>query len=343
MIKGWYVQGGRTSSFILLERKLCELHRAHERLYGDMTESFYLGKENMGKIIITGAGGFVGTALTEKFIHNGYEVVAISQQFNENFPDDPLIKRVDLAIDNPDVLLKEIPASGYDAFYHLAWRGINGPEKADHFIQINNIRMVITCAAAAKQLNCKKFLCAGTISERATESLSCLSKTSGGMTYSVAKYCAHILLENYCKNVGLDYVWMQFSNIYGPQNKTGNLVSYTLDQLKNGKEALFGPALQPYDFIFVDDILEAVYRLGMRETKNHKYFIGSGASRVLKDYLTVIGEAYGRPDLIKIGARPDDGIKYSLDMFDVNDLVQDIGEYVTETFEEHIKYTIENY
>ena len=43
---------------------------------------------------------------------------------------------------------------------------------------------------------------------------------------------------------------MQFSNIYGPDNKTGNLVSYTIDELRNGNEALFGPALQPYDFIF---------------------------------------------------------------------------------------------
>ena len=49
---------------------------------------------------------------------------------------------------------------------------------------------------------------------------------------------------------------MQFSNIYGVGNKTGNLVSYTLGELMAGKEATFGPALQPYDFIYVDDLIE---------------------------------------------------------------------------------------
>jgi nucleoside-diphosphate-sugar epimerase len=55
---------------------------------------------------------------------------------------------------------------------------------------------------------------------------------------------------------------MQFSNIYGIGNNTGNLVSYTLGELILNKEANFGPALQPYDFIYVDDLIEAVYRLG---------------------------------------------------------------------------------
>ena len=42
---------------------------------------------------------------------------------------------------------------------------------------------------------------------------------------------------------------MQFSNIYGAQNKTGNLISYTLGEILSGREALFGSASQPYDFI----------------------------------------------------------------------------------------------
>ena len=62
---------------------------------------------------------------------------------------------------------------------------------------------------------------------------------------------------------------MQFSNIYGVGNKTGNLVSYTLGELMAGKEAAFGPALQPYDFIYVDDLIEAVYRLGFKELISH--------------------------------------------------------------------------
>ena len=158
--------------------------------------------------------------------------------------------------------------------------------------------------------------------------------------YGVAKHCAHLMLEDYCKNIGLQFVWMQFSNIYGVGNKTGNLVSYTLGELLKGNEATFGPAAQPYDFIYVDDLLEAVYRLGDSETKHVCYYIGSGSPRILKEYLLEIGELAGMQDKVGIGIRPDDGIKYDFSMFDTTPLKDAIGDYVSTPFEEGIKKTI---
>lgn len=297
----------------------------------------------MGKIIITGAGGFIGSELTRKFVESGYDVIAISVVFNLAFPEDTRIQKHCVEINDANKLLEILPADEYEAFYHLAWRGVNGSEKAYPQIQIDNVKLTLGCAEVAQKIGCKKFLCAGTVAERAVESLSNIEKTSGGMMYGVAKHTTHLMLETYCKNIGLTFVWMQFSNIYGPQNKTGNLVSYTLGELTKGNEASFGPALQPYDFIFVDDLIEAVYRLGTNKTQKNFYIIGSGKPRILKDYLVQIGQEYGREDLIKIGIRPDDGIKYSFDMFDIDDLVQDIGNYNITDFEEGIKTTIGGY
>ena len=101
--------------------------------------------------------------------------------------------------------------------------------------------------------------------------------------YGCAKYCNQIMFETYCKNINLDFVWMQFSNIYGPENKTGNLISYTLGQLFKQEEATFGPAQQPYDFLYVDDLIEAVYRLGVKKTAQNHYFIGSGTPMILSE------------------------------------------------------------
>ena len=297
----------------------------------------------MSRVIIAGAGGFVGSALTRKFIENGIKVLAISQVYNSSFPNSPLIDRIEADIVDHDTLVQQIPEDEYDAFYNLAWRGVNGKEKADPLIQVDNIKMALICANAASTLHCKKYLCAGTIAERSVESLKKLSKTSGGMAYGTAKYCAYLMLETYCKNIGLDFVWMQFSNIYGPHNKTGNLISYALGELTQGKVASFGPANQPYDFIYVDDLIEAVFRLGNCRTSSNIYFIGSGEPRVLKDYLLEIGELAGTPELVEIGKRPDDGIVYSFDMFDTNLLKQEIGNYVSKNFTDGIKDTLEAY
>ena len=293
----------------------------------------------MKKVIVTGANGFIGSSLIKKMITNKVEVVAVDITFaGDRLPSSDLIIKVESGVDA--VLGEKIPSGEYDAFYHLAWRGINGAEKADPSVQLANIQMAIDCANICKKLNVKKLLCAGTVAENATFSLPNLEKTSGGMMYGVAKHACRLILEDYCKNIGQQFVWMQFSNIYGVGNKTGNLVSYTLGELLAGKDATFGPALQPYDFIYVDDLIEAIYRLGTNDTNKSFYYIGSGSPRILKDYLLRIGELAGCSDKVAIGIRPDDGIYYSMDMFDNSDLVKSIGDYVFVDFDKGIIKTI---
>ena len=61
----------------------------------------------------------------------------------------------------------------------------------------------------------------------------------------------------------------------------------------------------------------------------------------MKDYLLRIGELAGCVDKVGIGIRPDDGIKYSMDMFCNNDLVESVGEYVSTSFDDGIIRTID--
>lgn len=292
------------------------------------------------KVIITGANGFIGSSLIKKMVANNVEVVAVDITFaGDRLPDSDLITKIESGVEAN--LAGKIPAGEYDAFYHFAWRGVNGLEKADPTIQLANIQMAVDCANICKRLGVKKYLCAGTVAENATFSLSNLEHTSDGMMYGVAKHACRLIVEDYCKNIGQRFVWMQFSNIYGVGNKTGNLVSYTLGKLMAGEEATFGPALQPYDFIYVDDLIEAVYRLGANETKKAFYYIGSGSPRQLKNYLLRIGELAGHADKVSIGIRPDDGIKYSIEMFNNSSLVETIGNYVSTDFDKGIAMTIE--
>lgn len=294
----------------------------------------------MKKVIVTGANGFIGSSLIKKLVEEGVAVVAVDLSFAESrLPENPLVTKIESGVDTS--LAETISTSDYDAFYHLAWRGVNGAEKSDPSVQLTNIQMAVDCANVCKQLGVKKLLCAGTVAENATFSLPHLNQTSGGMMYGVAKHACNLIVEDYCKNIGLQFVWMQFSNIYGVGNKTGNLVSYTLGELMAGKEATFGPAQQPYDFIYVDDLIEAVYRLGAYTTPKAFYYIGSGSPRKLADYLFRIGELAGCAEKVGIGVRADDGIKYTMEMFDNSNLVSAVGNYVTTSFDEGILKTIE--
>lgn len=261
----------------------------------------------MKNVIVTGGNGFIGSSFIKKLIEKGIRVVAVDISFHGNrLPDSNLIIRIESEVNTS--LVEKLPVAEYDTFYHFAWKGVNGADKADPTVQLSNIQMAVDCANICKELNVKKFLCAGTVAENVVFSLSHLKKTTGGMMYGVAKHACRIILEDYSKNIAQKFVWMQFSNIYGVGNKTGNLVSYTLGELMAGKEATFGPA--------------------------------SGNPRVLKDYLIRIGELTGYADKVGIGVREDDGVKYTMDMFDNSALVNAIGEYTYTDFDAGILKTI---
>ena len=298
----------------------------------------------MKTVIITGANGFIGSSLVHAFFEKGFRVCAIvkdREQEVSHIKGEAEIFYCEM--DGLDDLVDKFAGDAEIIVYHLAWQGVNGSDKGNIFVQRDNISMALNCAAFAKKIGASKFLCAGTVAENAVNSFAQLERIPGGLFYAAAKKCARIMLEAYCKNIGLNFVWMQFSNIFGPNNKTGNLISYTLTQLTNNEKATFGPADQPYDFIYIDDLINAVVLLGTKNTQKSCYFIGSGKPKLLKEYLKEIGDCCGKPEKIGIGERPDDGIKYTYEMFDTTSLVNDIGEYCAHTFETAIQYTIENF
>lgn len=296
----------------------------------------------MDTVIITGANGFIGSSLVNRLLKDNIEIYALDIDFsNRRLPYSSLIHTIEVNLDDVDKVVQQLKnAENCDAFYHFAWQGVNGADKANPYIQLNNIKTALICGNVAKLLNCGKFLCSGTIAEQGVNSLPFLRGVYGGMLYSVAKHNAHLFLETYCKSINQKFVWMQFSNSFGIGNRTGNLVSYTLQELLSGREPSFGPAEQPYDFIYIDDLMEAVYRLGYYDTPKSTYFIGSGHPRLLKDYLFSIGELCENKEAIKIGVRPDDGVKYDMAMFDTSSLVNDIGNYISTSFEDGIRRTI---
>jgi len=146
----------------------------------------------MKNVIVTGGNGFIGSSLIKKLVANGVNVVAVDITFaGDRLPESEFITKIESGVDVS--LAKKIPSGEYDAFYHLAWRGVNGADKADPTVQLANIQMAVDCVNISKQLNVKKYLCAGTVAENATFSLPNLEKTSGGMMYGVAKHACRLI------------------------------------------------------------------------------------------------------------------------------------------------------
>jgi UDP-glucose 4-epimerase len=295
------------------------------------------------QFIIVGANGFIGTNLVRYLSLCGHEIfgVVISKK-----SDCTKIKRFCTNIVYGDIASVSSLDTGFGGlkagavFVDLAWMGVNGEDKRNYDVQINNIHALCNAALLAKQLQCSKIVFSGTVAENYVASLD---KTEVGATqnfYAISKYCSRYFLSALCRQLNIPFIWAQFSNIYGPENKTGNMINYLMTKLSNNEYADFGPCDQPYDFVYIDDLIEELSALCKCTLCYGSYFLGSGSPRILKDYLQSAAKILGKEQFLRIGAKPADGIKYSYDMFDIEKLVKETGFKPSISFEEGIKRTI---
>lgn len=297
----------------------------------------------MKKVIVTGANGFVGYWLIRELKQNGISVVAIIKDENENISmlnefEDISIIYCDLS--NLSSLEEKITDRDYDAFYHLAWIAAGGAGRADYTTQLNNVKYACDAVKVASYLGCKKILFAGTVTEKIAENILNLSAKAQNNIYGICKHLTHCLVDIECKKQNIDYVWMQFSNLYGPYSINGNIVGYTIKELLLGNDASFGPAQQIYDLLYIEDLAYAAFLLGEKKSRKNSYYIGSGQPRVLADFLNEIGVICGMAEKVKIGVRPDDGTRYEKEWFDITPLIEDTGYLPRVTYREGILKTI---
>lgn len=299
----------------------------------------------MKKAVVTGANGFVGNWLVKELVQNDFYVYAILKDENENTSVLDGLNNVEIKyceLSNIKNLAKIVGVNDLDVFFHLAWVGSGGPLRADYNVQLNNVVYSCDAAAAAKAMNAGRFLCAGTVTEHIVDNTLLQENVSQNMMYGIAKKTTHLMLNAYCKTIGLDFVWMQFSNVYGPNNMSGNLLSYAFNEISAGRVPEFSKGSQPYDFIYVKDLVRAIYLLATKELKQQTYFLGSGDKCKLCGYLGRIPQIIEGSE-VALGKRPEDGVIYLEEWFDTSDIKKDTGFEVQYSFEEGVAETYEWY
>lgn len=295
----------------------------------------------MKRVIITGSNGFIGKWLVKKMVAEGLEVIAVVRNEHSDIRDLPKssqIKIVYQEMAHIDRLLEDVDATASDTFYHLAWTGSCGALRQDYKVQLTNVIESCKALEVANKLGCKRFMQAGTITEQLVKetqvALSC------NFIYGLCKEMLHRLIAMKCETMPIEYVWMQFSNVYGPLNRSGNMIYYALSEMNEGRVPTFSKGETWYDFIYIKDLVKALYLLGESPVSSNKsYFIGSGEPRKLKAYLASIDEAFTEGHL-NIGGREEEGITYSKAWFDTSLLQKEIGFHADYPFERGIKETI---
>ena len=296
----------------------------------------------MKTAIVTGAGGFIGGAVTELLLGKGITVygVDVSEKSLERHRDRESFFPVIADFTKYGQLHEAIPA-GADVFYHFAWQGVFGDAFREYRLQLNNAAYAADAVREAVKLGCKKFVFAGTYNELEVADHFDMSGKTPRYTciYSAAKAAAEIICKTIAANQGIEYSAGLTVMAYGENNRSMMLPNVVINQLIDGT----GPKLIkgdiPYDMIYIEDIARAFYAIGESGVNLRSYYVGHRELRTFHEYLTDIGAIVAPGVPLLFGAYPDDNSSRNYSMIDRDALYRDTGFECTSDFEESIRKT----
>ncbi len=295
------------------------------------------------RAVVTGANGFVGSALCRKIVEHGDEVIAIVRSEHSDLSrihDLKNCKIIFCEMSEYTLLPEKLSGESVDVFYHMAWTGSAGPMRGDEKIQIRNVSNSCEAIYAAKKMGCKRFVLAGSIMEFEIQKLMATHRNVGINTlYSTAKHTADYMMRTLADSMEISFVTGIISNIYGPGEKSPRLVNTTIRKLLKGEHCSFSPGEQIYDFIYIDDAAEAFYQLKNDRLPGKYYYIGTESPKPLKEFLMELRDVVSPESELGLGDIKFDGVTLEYTEFDVHGLYKDTKFVRKTSFSEGIRRT----
>lgn len=263
----------------------------------------------MTRIVITGATGFIGSNLARVFLDHGAKVYALVRPkssrrsalpFHEN------LETVECGLENVEDCVPIIGQA--DAFFHLAWGGVNREEIDSPQVQAGNVAGSLECVKAAHKLGCRIFMDAGSRVEYGAadgmmrEDMPCRPINEYGKA-KLEFYQKALVL---CRELGLHYYHLRFFSVYGHGDHPWSIISTLIRELRQDKKVSLSACRHLWNFMYIEDAAQAVYELycyGRKENEiqSHIVNIAGADTRPLRSFVEEIHEIAGNRGELEYG------------------------------------------
>jgi len=244
------------------------------------------------KILVTGGNGFIGSNLIKKLLSEGHEVVSL---------DDLSTGLKEYEVEGCNYVYGDIEnllywkGESFDLCYHLAALARIQPSFDDPMETFRvDTQGVMVVAEWARQNNVK-------VVYSGSSSKWCNPETS---PYATCKKLGEDVLKMYRTAYGCDFEIARFYNVYGPNElvdgKWAAVIGIWRKQIEEGKPiTIISDGEQRRDFTYVDDICDALYKIGMEDKKHEDAWeLGTGMNYSINEVFGFFQEAFG--DLEKV-------------------------------------------
>jgi nucleoside-diphosphate-sugar epimerase len=302
----------------------------------------------MKKAVVSGAAGFVGSAITRSLIKKGVTVTAVvfpgyfetKNHEVRNLLDGLKIQIIECDIKNISNLQDLILDKNIDVYYNFAWDGLSDESIIDYTTQIMNIKYLMDAIVIAAKLGCKKFIGAGTISQYELRTFEGqLKQNDRHKIFRTANQACEYMGCSVAHDNNIQFFWPIITNIYGEGEVSPRLINTMIRNLLDGKRQVLSRGEQLYDFIHIEDAANAYYLIGERGKEFENYVIGSGNARPLKEFLCILRDIVNSNVELGFGELPFNGIYLPKEAYDTTVLERDTGFKPQIAFEEGIRRT----
>ena len=272
------------------------------------------------KVVITGAAGFLGSHLTDRFLRDGHEVIGVdnfvtgSRENIEHLSGQPAFSLIEsdvsksIPVDEKvdGVLHFASPASPID-YYELPIEtlkvGSYGTHNALELARINSARFFLASTSE---------IYGDPLEHPQRESYwGNVSSIGPRSVYDEAKRYAEAVTMAYHRHHKVDTRIVRIFNTYGPRMRPhdGRVVTNFIVQALTGEPlTIYGDGSQTRSFCYVDDEIEGLYRLFM-QGDNQPTNIGNPVEYTVKQLAEIVLELTGSSAPISAQPLPTDDPK----------------------------------
>jgi UDP-glucose 4-epimerase len=269
--------------------------------------------------LITGAAGFLGSAIANQLAREGHQVRGV----DDLSTGDPQLLSPDVHFTRGDVndrpklwtLLQEV-----DCVYHLAAR-VSVPESILYPREYNatNVGGTVSLMEAMRDVGIRRVVLASSGAIYGEQDVQPLSEGQGPKPrspYAVSKLAAEYYVRTIGSLWGIETVALRIFNAYGPGQRMppsqGPVVPYFLKQaMRNGSLVLHGDGSQTRDYVYLDDVVSAMMAAATAPGINGLVInIGSGNETSVRDLARLVLKVTGSESNLVANPQTSGGVSH---------------------------------
>ena len=254
------------------------------------------------KILITGASGFIGSFIVEEALKRGFETwAAVRKSSSREFLQDERIKFIELNLSSKEQLVAQLRGKDFDYVVHAA--GVTKCLNKQDFYRINTEGTKhLVDALIELQMPLKRFIFISSLSifgaikeQQPYEEIKETDTPQPNTEYGKSKLAA----EQYLSTTALPYIILRPTGVYGPREKDYFIMAKSI---KQHSDFAVGYKRQDITFVYVKDVVQAVFLALDKGENGRKYFLSDGQVYQSTTFSNLIHDELGRPWWIRITA-----------------------------------------